>query len=68
MCVFSACGLPIFTAGEDERTGVLVHWEIMELQLALGVDGHPGRDRNTQRQRHLKVWRESGEKEKITRK
>lgn len=34
--------LPILTAGEDERTGVFVHWEIMELQLAFCVDGHPG--------------------------
>lgn len=44
--------LPILTAGEDERTGVFVHWEIMELQLAFCVDGHPGegekrRERNT---------------------
>lgn len=50
------CGLPIFTAGEDERTGVFVHWEIMELQLALCIDGHPvetekemQRDRKKQR-------------------
>lgn len=29
------------TAGEDERAGVLVHGEVVELQLALGVDGEP---------------------------
>lgn len=33
--------LPKLTAGEDEGTGVFVHWEIMELQLAFCVDGHP---------------------------
>lgn len=40
--------MPIFTAGEDERTGVFIHWEIMELQLALCVDGHPGEGEKTQ--------------------
>lgn len=38
-CVFLVPGL---TAGELERTGVFVHWEIMKLQLAFCVDGHPG--------------------------
>lgn len=42
VCVWEYMLLPIFTAGEDERTGVFVHWEIMELQLAFCVDGHPG--------------------------
>lgn len=37
VCVFS---VPVLTAGEHERTGVFVHREIMELQLAFGVDGH----------------------------
>lgn len=48
-CVF-AFGMraqPILTAGEDQRTGVFVHGEIMELQLALGVDGHPARRTET---------------------
>lgn len=44
--------MPIFTAGEDERTGVFVHWEIMKLQLALCIDGHPVEtERGTQRDR-----------------
>lgn len=47
VCVSVCMLLPIFTAGEDERTGVFVHGEIMELQLAFCVDGHPGeRERN----------------------
>lgn len=49
MCV---C-VPILTAGEDEGTGVFVHREIMELQLAFGVDGHPGEE-ETSGQRELK--------------
>lgn len=50
MCVFML--LPIFTAGEDERTGVFVHWEIMKLQLAFCVDGHPEEEgRETERER-----------------
>lgn len=31
------------TAGEDQRTGVLVHGKVVQLQLALGVYGQPGR-------------------------
>lgn len=59
VCVYVCMRLPIFTAGEDKRTGVFVHWEIMELQLAFCVDGHPGqkeRRRETEilRQRHSK--------------
>lgn len=27
----------VLTAGEDEWTGVLVHWEVVKLQLALSV-------------------------------
>lgn len=52
--LLSACVcVPIFTAGEDEGTGVFVHREIMELQLAFGVDGHPGEE-ETSGQRELK--------------
>lgn len=36
----------IVTAGEDERTGVFVHGEVVELQLAFCVDGHPEGDRD----------------------
>lgn len=38
----------IVTAGEDERTGVFVHGEVMELQLAFCVDGHPEETEITQ--------------------
>lgn len=31
------------TAGEDQRTRVLVHGKVVQLQLTLGVDGQPGR-------------------------
>ena len=31
----------LLTAGEDQRAGVLVHGEVMQLQLALCVNGEP---------------------------
>lgn len=40
-CVCLCVCVPIFTAGEDKRTGVFIHREVMELQLAFCVDGHP---------------------------
>lgn len=39
--VYVGLQLSVLTTGEDERTRVLVHWEIMELQLTFSVDGHP---------------------------
>lgn len=36
----------VLTAGEDEWTGVLVHWEVVKLQLALSVYCQPVKGRN----------------------
>lgn len=35
------CPWPGLTAGEDERAGVLVHGEVVELELTLSIDGQP---------------------------
>lgn len=56
LCVLSVSArilIPILTAREDERTGVFIHWEIMELQLALCIDGHPEEERSAEEQKHL---------------
>lgn len=34
--------VPGLTAGELQRTGMRIHGEIMKLQLAFCIDGHPG--------------------------
>lgn len=49
-CVFWSLML---TAGEDQRTGMFIHWEIMKLQLTLSVDGHPERQVKGETEKHL---------------
>lgn len=43
----SVIRLCTLTAGEDQRTRVLVHRKVVQLQLALGVDGQPGESNHT---------------------
>lgn len=48
----------VLTAGEDQRAGVLVHGEVVQLQLALGIDGEPAGEPQSLRgqQRGLGTW------------
>lgn len=34
----------VLTAGEDQRAGVLVHGEVVQLQLALCINGEPAEE------------------------
>jgi hypothetical protein len=39
--------LGVLTAGEDQWAGVLVHGEVVQLQLAFGIDGQPVEEPHT---------------------
>lgn len=35
---------PVLTTGEDQRAGMGIHWEVLQLEEALSFNGQPGEE------------------------